>query len=855
MTAYVSYGSALQAMFVAAEDLDTTGIYFLADPEHTLWLVDWLILFLNIYIFLHAATYLFCRFAAIVPAKRDRFCAKMDQFLASFAAFIIIKGHIVGYFSALPFLNRHVVAPLVAASSVIFGAFVAALRVLLGALVTTPSILFAAFNATLPALYEEFTTNLSAFRSDILTTLRVLLWVKRNADTALFLLIFAIIAALVVATLAHAARTDPVLARPKIPCFACNRKIHPSARRFFVLGSDRIETACSHACVVEVAFTREMHYASCYPDVEVNFRVCVARGVVDGAEKWKKLEETERAWVEKGKMSLEKWEKNRRLRAHLRAELAVKGELRVLWVLGGVLGVLGVAAACLVLLVVYNNSASIMSTIPTPRPSAEANLQEVADLMDEIYTTLAKMRYMPASAIKRAPHTNPGINLTLAAEYSLDPLVIRLHQLLPYVDKTAVESPDFIHGGEFADFRAEDDVRQSRDPLYSGWESNGGKGDWDGEDGEYIRPWVTPLSLLGNHQSVIIYDARKHRIWIIDQESGESTDWALRDVEAGEPVSANRMNYDHVPSRPAGDFLRDVVARYVSLEEIPGGGEHSSGFWEEEALRALYRKCGWPGSFDSDAFEVGMVRLEARNRCKYSSEQPLQEVETLKSWGKYADLRIERLRHDLSLAETDDQRDSIEFALWKEDYNDQRRIRNLQKAELKAERLCPGGVCLTDEDLPLWELRELESVLESQHSSISGTRSWIASKDTTAEQKEGFRKDLKIQEAKLIFLDTAVQSSRNEVDRLCAERGCTPLPRHGEREREQESVARSNEFLVQEKEHLALIKQRMRELRPNAVTVKKEMEEELEMVKKAIESSEARRLQSEKYYADKGDPL
>ncbi|KAF2804429.1 uncharacterized protein BDZ99DRAFT_467468 [Mytilinidion resinicola] len=495
-----------------------------------------------------------------------------------------------------------------------------------------------------------------------------------------------------------------------------------------------------------------------------------------------------------------------------------------------------------------------MSTIPTHRPSAEANLQEVADLMDEIYSTLAKMRYMPASAIKRAPHTNPGINLTLAAECSLDPLVIRLHQLLPYVDKTEVESPDFIHGGEFADFRAEDDVRQSRDPLYSGWESNGGKGDWDGEDGEYIRPWVTPLSMMGNHQSVLIYDARKHRIWIIDQESGWSTDRALRGVEAGEPVSANRMNYDHVPSRPAGDVLRDVVARYMSLEEIPGGGEHSPGFWEE-ALRALYRKCGWPGSFDSDAFEVERVRMDARDRCKYFFEEPLREVETLKSWGKYADRRAERLRHDLGLAETDDQRYSIEFALRKEEYKDQRRVRDLLKAEEKAERLCPGGVCLPDEDLPLWELRELESVLESQHSSISGTRNWIASKDTTAEQKEDFRKSLKIQEAKLIFDETAVRSSRNEVDRLCAERGCRPLPRHGEREREQERVARSKEILVQEKEHLALIKQWMRELRSNAVTTKNEMEEELEMVKKGIKSLEASILQSEKYYADKGDPL
>lgn len=218
----------------------------------------------------------------------------------------------------------------------------------------------------------------------------------------------------------------------------------------------------------------------------------------------------------------------------------------------------------------------------------QAQLQEIADLMLQIYQTLAAMRFIPASSIIPGPH---DIDLKLAEECELDPLVIHLHQNLPYIDKEKSEMQDFIFGGEFADFRDAGDVEQSRDPFYAGWkEYNDGKGKWDEEGGEYIRPWVTPLSMMGNHQAVILYDARQHRIWIIDQEGWSTSDPALSNSNRGwvESTSKNGMNFDHIPSRPAPEVLKDIIKWYRTLEIIPGGSEHSDGSWDVGRRRFLH---------------------------------------------------------------------------------------------------------------------------------------------------------------------------------------------------------------------------------------------------------------------------
>lgn len=126
---------------------------------------------------------------------------------------------------------------------------------------------------------------------------------------------------------------------------------------------------------------------------------------------------------------------------------------------------------------------------------------EVVDLLNRYYELLARMRYLPPSAIKYPPHS-PPVNMTLAQELGLEPQVQELLQSLPYVDGYNNEG-EFILGGSFADFRNSDVLIQSRDPGYADPE-----GDFDDENGPYVKPWVLVLNECGNHGSIMYLNTR-----------------------------------------------------------------------------------------------------------------------------------------------------------------------------------------------------------------------------------------------------------------------------------------------------------------------------------------------------------
>ncbi|OIW29093.1 hypothetical protein CONLIGDRAFT_670792 [Coniochaeta ligniaria NRRL 30616] len=147
-------------------------------------------------------------------------------------------------------------------------------------------------------------------------------------------------------------------------------------------------------------------------------------------------------------------------------------------------------------------------------PKVRSRLDEVANLMLEIYQTLARMRYLDPSWIQPGPHDLSPSILSLYSTLKLDPKIIYLYSVLPYIDPAVSPDLDFFQGSSFADFRQEHDVIQARDPMYEDPQ----------EEKEKMRPWMTPLSMLGNHRSVIIYDAKTHDVGIIDQESGASSD-------------------------------------------------------------------------------------------------------------------------------------------------------------------------------------------------------------------------------------------------------------------------------------------------------------------------------------------
>ncbi|OGM41830.1 hypothetical protein ABOM_009640 [Aspergillus bombycis] len=219
----------------------------------------------------------------------------------------------------------------------------------------------------------------------------------------------------------------------------------------------------------------------------------------------------------------------------------------------------------------------------------KANLHEIADLMLEIYQTLANMRFLNPAGIIKGPH-NTDNALELYQELGLDPSIIYLYSILPYIESPLAGQPDFFKGGIFTDFRRLDDIEEGRDPFHI----CPGDDDYEDEDGPYMRPWVTPLSLLGNHQSVILYDARRHQIWIIDQESWNTTDPALRN-------SSDRAAGDEYEYDPLVSFIGDNAWWW----------ENSGREWDSDELplRELYSKHGWPDNFNGDAFEIDQLRL------------------------------------------------------------------------------------------------------------------------------------------------------------------------------------------------------------------------------------------------------
>ncbi|PYI11754.1 hypothetical protein BO78DRAFT_403127 [Aspergillus sclerotiicarbonarius CBS 121057] len=468
----------------------------------------------------------------------------------------------------------------------------------------------------------------------------------------------------------------------------------------------------------------------------------------------------------------------------------------------------------------------------------KAQLQEVADLMLDIYQTLAGMRYLDPRGIQSGPHDITELR-PLYEQHGLDPSVIHLYSILPYVDTAAAGNEDFFHGGTFTDFRIEDDVEQGRDPFYGGPTEE----DFEDEDGPYMRPWVTPLSRLGNHDSVIVYDARKHRIWIIDQESGCSTDPALEGVEEETPKSKNRNNFDHIPSRPAGDALRDIARWYRELEELPGGGEYSGGEWSPDlGLKGMYQKHGWPDNFNGGAFQVDQARAYCADRVKYRAEEPLREVEKYRDWKKWNGRTIEDRQKALAAAKSTDEEWMTRLELWDAEQSYRRNTKELEKAEQEANRLCPDGVCSKSEDLPLLELDVIREEYESKKRQVEAERNWMEeSIESDPERAEGFRISLYHTQKEEEIYRKAWEAARADADRLCPGRTLDSVIELDDSEQQSMAeVQRMEGFIMYLELELAALQEWATQIPEDAPKTKDKVNSKMEDYERAMEDHQAR---------------
>jgi hypothetical protein len=344
----------------------------------------------------------------------------------------------------------------------------------------------------------------------------------------------------------------------------------------------------------------------------------------------------------------------------------------------------------------------------------KAQLHEVADLMYDFYLTLDEMHYLDKRAISTGPH-----NLTaLKDEFEkqeIDPAIIYLYSILPYVDLEAAAAETWEDGwlmhGRFPDFREISDVKDSRDPFYTGDTSNY----YDQPNGKYIRPWVTPLTLLGNHGTVMLYDARQHHIWLVDQEGWQSTDRALQHIHVGwsQNPSKNSNYFEYLPSRDAAEVLRDISIWFRTLQLFP---ETSWGYTFIQDLSAelpklvdwraqLYLAHGWPNHFNGTSFEIGKARQGCVDRALSHAGAPLESLEHLNRAIKRSDRLITYHEEQLANAQDEDAKWVARYHIFKEHRTQLFYERKLEAIRSATQNLCPNWpICVNKEEMAVWEL-------------------------------------------------------------------------------------------------------------------------------------------------------
>ncbi|CAI6311710.1 unnamed protein product [Periconia digitata] len=275
-------------------------------------------------------------------------------------------------------------------------------------------------------------------------------------------------------------------------------------------------------------------------------------------------------------------------------------------------------------------------------------LDEVADLLLRIYKTLVDMRYVPAEAVIEGPHTLSDEILRTYEECELSPCIIYLYSILPYIDQIETYVQDFFQGGTFFNPLNKTHVTRGRDPRYLSPE-----GGFDEENGKYMYPWYTPLSECGNHYNFLVYDAKRHVIWIVDQIEGSTTDPAFRkwhteadsvkaqsdwgesessdddwvdesDEDAGEAA----MSDDDDASCGSSEFWDDNDDQMVDTQEIEGMvADQDEEMDYEEGFEQIEELEEWERS------EAALAELTNKNSLDAARHRPAREVlEDIDRW-------------------------------------------------------------------------------------------------------------------------------------------------------------------------------------------------------------------------------
>ncbi|KAI0854845.1 hypothetical protein F4860DRAFT_498075 [Xylaria cubensis] len=286
---------------------------------------------------------------------------------------------------------------------------------------------------------------------------------------------------------------------------------------------------------------------------------------------------------------------------------------------------------------VYNAvNPSVYSYVYPENPNPR--IQEIADLMTEWFQLFIDARYINAEDVVFPPHKHIRIDTTKAAQLGLTKDAVDLYQMLPYnIGSTnwnfGTDQGEFLMwGGFLSDLRGSkgDWWRVACDPFYaiddlSPWHrpeiraTDGDSRGWDSENGPYMRPWYVTLTDCGNHGSIMVLDTKTYRMWFIGQLDGSSDPAFSNQSRDNYTELPNRNDMAQYPSRPAVEFLRDMISRFRNLEWIPGGLYGDDNEYYKE-YKQLYKDCGWPDRFNPILFDS--KRHEGGKRFSYHESSP-----------------------------------------------------------------------------------------------------------------------------------------------------------------------------------------------------------------------------------------
>jgi hypothetical protein len=367
----------------------------------------------------------------------------------------------------------------------------------------------------------------------------------------------------------------------------------------------------------------------------------------------------------------------------------------------------------------------------SPRLIHEGQLQEIASLIDDIYSTFVNMTYLPDTVISRGPHQ---INAT-GVPCKRDHAVLRLMEIMPYVDFIELQERDeypkvdWIYGGEFIDYRYPKQIVYSCDPIEA--------------DGLWYdtRPTTLPLTKLGDSgypdTFVMLYDTKYNAVRVYDgydfmsmhnEDMPQSEDY-VDHTGVGLLNHSTRSNLAAVGEKDEMDWeswlhaptlLRRILHAYQSLAWTPWQ-TNQRGKWgvDDTTMKALLRKNGWPNSFNPDQFNADLIRAK-HAPSKYGPARSAHEViadlePSLGPDNQTSPGVIQRQKHriqtlEAKLAAESDYQDrwALTFQLQSAHWSLSRSLAALSAARADVARLCPDNTCIPPDDVILWEFHSLE---------------------------------------------------------------------------------------------------------------------------------------------------